>query len=361
MNAKEIKSKLSLEHIITILQDLGAEPKEGFSTNEILCKTICHCGDSHKLYLYKSTLNFHCYTNCGSLDILQIIQNVRGCSLTQAIDYISSKFGFYTNSFHSGFNTLNHNNDLDILDSLSTKREVYREEKWKDFKVIPDKALMGFYNFHHESFLSDGVSSPVLNKFEVKFDILNNRVILPHRNSDGSLIAIRCRNLDKELCDAGKKYLPIILDNQLLSAPTSQYFYGLYQNQDNIRKAKKVILVESEKAVMQYETMFPNSNIALALSSSNLSMFQIQTLKDLGVDEVIVALDKEFHICGTNEEYIYFKKLKKSILNRINFCTVSLIWDRQGLIDYKDSPLDKGKIVFTKLLKDRIYGDALEG
>ena len=34
LNAREIKDKLTLEHIITILEDLGAEPRQSSNLNE---------------------------------------------------------------------------------------------------------------------------------------------------------------------------------------------------------------------------------------------------------------------------------------------------------------------------------------
>lgn len=355
LDAKEIKSKLTLEHILDILNDLGAEPMQSSNLNEIWCKTVCHDGDSHKLYLYKDSLNLHCYTSCGSMDILQFIQNVKGCNLVKAIEYIMDKFNFHNTTFHYGFDDTIYTKDMDIIDSFMERREVIRKEEWKPFKEIDESILGEYYDYYHESFYKDGISPMVLNKFEIKYDILNYRVIIPHRNIDGKLIAIRCRNLDEELIKSGRKYVPIIHSGKLLSAPTSQYFYGLYQNEDNIRMCKKVILVESEKAVMQYETMFPNSNIALALSSSHLSDFQVDILKDLGVEEVIIALDKEYEKAGTPEEVLYAKKLKKTIGSRLDFCTVSILWDVKGLLDIKDSPLDKGKDVFIDLFLNRNY------
>lgn len=355
MNAKEIKSKLTLDHIVEILEDLGAEPRQSSNLNEIWCKTICHNGHSHKLYLYKDSLNFNCYTNCGSMDILQVIQNVLDCNLVQAINYIKDKFGFHNSSFHYGFETTVHTNDIDILDALLDKRQVVKKEEWKPFKIIDESILGEYYNFYHKSFYEDGVSPAVLSKFEIKYDILNYRVIIPHRDKDGKLVAIRCRNLDEELVENGRKYVPIMHNGKLLSAPTAQYFYGLYQNEENIRMCKKVILVESEKAVMQYETMFPNGNITLALSSSHLSDFQIDILKDLGVEEVIIALDKEYEKAGTDEEKLYESKLRKTIANRLNFCTVSLIWDVKGLLNKKDSPMDKGRDIFLDLFINRRY------
>ena len=105
---------------------------------------------------------------------------------------------------------------------------------------------------------------------------------------------------------------------------------------------------------MQFETMYPNNNIALALSSSNLSQYQIDILKDLGVEEVIIALDKEYEKSGTREEVVYALKVDKSLVSRLSLFNVSVIWDFSGLINKKDSPLDRGKEVFNKLYNNRI-------
>lgn len=355
MDVKDIKSRLTLEHVIEILEDLGAEPKQSANLNEIWCKTICHNGDSHKLYLYKDSLNFHCYTNCGSMDIIQLIQNVLDCDFWKAVNYIKEKFGFHNSSFHYGFENTIHTNDLDVIDSLLNQRKIVKKDEWKPFKNIDESILREYYDFYHRSFYEDGISPATLEKFEIKYDILNYRVIIPHRNRDGKIIAIRCRNLDEELVESGRKYTPIVHNGKLLSAPTSQYFYGLYQNEDIIRMCKKVILVESEKAVMQYETMFPDKNITLALSSSHLSDFQIEILKELGVEEVIIALDKEYELAGTLEEELYAKKLRKTLVDRLDFCTVSILWDVKGLLNKKDSPLDRGKDVFINLFLNRKY------
>ena len=354
MDIKELKNKLTLEDIIEILEDLGAEPRESNNLNVIQCKTICHCGNSHKLYLYKDSLNLHCYTNCGTMDIIQLVCNVLDCSIGKAIHYIQSKLNIHESSFKFGFDAT-YEDDVELLDSILDKNKVVKKEEWKPFKCIDEKVLKQFYDYYHKAFYEDNISFEVLRKFEIKYDILNQRIIIPHRGADGSLIAVRCRNLLEDLVNNGQKYMPIIYKNEFLSAPTNQYFYGLYQNKDNIKACKKVIIVEAEKSVMQYETMFPNSNITLALSSSNLSNFQIEILKELGVEEVIIALDKEFDYIGTDDEKLYFNKIKKTIIDKLNFCKVSLIWDTKNLLNKKDSPTDRGREIFLELYKNRKY------
>ena len=355
MDIKDLKENLTLDDIIIILEELGAEPKESANSNVVQCKTVCHDGDSHKLYLYKDSLNFYCYTNCGAMDIVQVVSNTLQCTISQATQYIMQKVDIHENIFKFGFENETNNEDMAILDSLLGNNIVVKQDAWKPFNIISESVLNQFYDYYHASFYGHNISFAALKKFEIKYDILNQRVIIPVRDKTGELIAIRCRNLDEKLIGEGKKYMPIVHDNKILSAPSSQYFYGLYQNEENIRLSKRVILVEAEKSVLQYESMFPNCNISLALSSSNLSDYQVQLLKDLQVEEVIIALDKEYDLAGTKEEELYLLKIQKTLLKKLDFCKVYLIWDVANLLDKKDSPTDKGKDVFLKLYKNRKY------
>ena len=96
-------------------------------------------------------------------------------------------------------------------------------------------------------------------------------------------------------------------------------------------------------------------NDVYVYKNATLSDFQIEILKDLGVEEVIIALDKEYEHAGTDEEKLYENRLRKTISNRLNFCTVSLLWDVKGLLKQKESPLDRGKEVFLDLFLNRKY------
>lgn len=353
MDAKRLKQLLTLEQIMQLMEYLGADHLPNTSGNFIMYRTICHCGDSHKLYFYKDSKEFHCYTNCGQMDIINLIQNIKNVSVGQAIAFICDVLNISTSvSLKVGFDNSYENPDLKILERMDLKKPVV--DMSRDFKILDENVLAGFYRLYHPSFYNDGISIETLFKFGILYDIYNTRVIIPHRDENGNLIAVRCRNLKEELVESGMKYTPVVLSGKLLSAPTGKYFYGMYNNKENIRKLKKVILVESEKAVMQIEDMMTD-NISLALSSSSLSLVQVELLLSLGVEEVIVALDKEFHEYGTYEEQIYAMKIKKGIIDKLTpYFTVSVIWDREGLIGYKDSPSDRGKEVFWRLLNSRI-------
>ena len=362
MDAKELKSRLTIDHILTLMEDFGEQPICGRNHNELLFRTICHNGDSHKLYFYKDSMNFHCYTNCGSMDILGLLQSIMGISLVDAINYVVNRFGF-SDKFQRGFGNqeIPDNDDWAIINKY--KKKVQYKEELKEIKILDENLLNYFYEIYPESFYKDGISYKTMKKYGIMFDIGNYRIIIPHRDEEGNLIAIRCRNLEQELIDTGRKYMPVILNKQVLSAPTSQYFFGLYYNKETIKRFKKVILVESEKAVMQLDTMYPEGMFALALSSSSISNFQIDILKSLDVEEVIVALDKEYDTIGSIEEQMYKHRVSKTILERLKIqgMNVSVVWDNNNLLKRKQSPTDAGKQVFEILFNNRISFEILGG
>ena len=86
-----VKRKLDIEDIYTLLEYFGAEPE--YNGDNIVCKTICHNGDSRKLYYYENTSLFTCYTHCGSFDIFELVQKVKGLDdLNNAIFFVVNFF-----------------------------------------------------------------------------------------------------------------------------------------------------------------------------------------------------------------------------------------------------------------------------
>ena len=106
---------------------------------------------------------------------------------------------------------------------------------------------------------------------------------------------------------------------------------------------------------MQNHTYFGDSDFALAVCGSNITQAQIDLmLKTLKVQEIIVGFDKEFHEADGIEADLYRNKIYKKIAPIVPFCKVCVLWDSEGLLDYKDAPTDKGKEVLLKLLDKKI-------
>lgn len=110
-----------------------------------------------------------------------------------------------------------------------------------------------------------------------------------------------------------------------------------------------------EKSCLMYQSYYGKENdISVACCGSSLSIYQIELLKDLGVQELIIAFDRQFQEIGDNE----FKLLKSKLIHFYNkyskFMRITAIFDKTMILPYKASPIDISKEVFEKLLQERI-------
>ena len=98
-----------------------------------------------------------------------------------------------------------------------------------------------------------------------------------------------------------------------------------------------------------------NYNISVASCGSSLNYRQVELLvRELGVTEIIIAYDKEYEKLGTEEATKYFYKLQKICQKYSNYCNFYFLYDYKNLLELKDSPIDKGKETFEKLIKDKV-------
>ena len=348
MDIKELKENLSDNDIISLLDEMGAEPQQDRKGN-IIAKTICHCGDSHKMYYYSESRSFHCYTHCGSFDVLELVKNVKQLDFYPALKWLAQRFGM----------TLSHGNqheDSSVGEDLAILRRWKRKEK--DIVELPklDESLLdSFYDIYHESWIKDGISPTAMELFNIKISILEQAIIIPHYDKLGNLIGIRKRNMNPLMVENGMKYVPLRIGRTLFNHPTGANLYGLNVNMEHIKHYKTLILGESEKFVMQLNTMYPQASVGACVSGSFLTDAQLEIIKELGVNEVIIAMDKEFKEIGSKEEQHYAKKIQQGFVEKLMpYAKVSILWDNGGLLEEKDSPTDKGKEVFEKLMSNRI-------
>ena len=305
--------------------------------------TICHDGDSHKLYFYKNSKKLVCFTNCGTMDIFEFIAKVKGISKSEAFKIVINNFDTNANDIGSvEYNPIN-------------KFRRANEDALHDLKTIDDNVLNHFYPYCIEDWKNEGISYDTQRKFEIGFSILDNAIIIPHRDTKGNLVGIRQRNLNQEALDLGIKYVPTRINGKTFKYPTGDNLYGYCYNKKEIKNTKKIILFEAEKSVMMMDTFYRKNNFSVALSGHNLSKAQINFINTLPVNEIVIALDKDFR----KDDIETKNALQELIIKKYGKLTarfnVSVIWDNNNLLDYKDSPTDKGKEVFNQLFKERKY------
>ena len=110
-----------------------------------------------------------------------------------------------------------------------------------------------------------------------------------------------------------------------------------------------------EKSCLKYASYFGQDNdISVACCGSNLINYQVKLLLSLGVQEIIIALDKQFQKIGDKEWEKWTTKLKTLYNKYGNYVNISYMFDKDNLLEYKSSPIDEGKDKFIQLFKNRI-------
>lgn len=358
---KELRESLTIEDINFLLGELGGAPLVSRGANYIT-ETLCHNAPgegSHKLYYYPNSHLWQCYTGCqASFDIFELIVRHKDAigikiSLTEAVRWVKSKLGYDTFDFSQ---QKQESDDWKILKRYQKEdRNVEQSESRKENDKIIAPCLDNLHKCTVSEWLDNGINSITHVKYGIRYYPVGNCIIIPHLNKDGELVGVRQRTLDQEQIDLWGKYRPARISGEMFNHHLGYELYGLSFNKENIQRSKKAIIFEGEKSVLLMDSLVgENANIAVACCGSNISKRQIDLLIDLGVSEVIIAFDKEYHEIGD----IDFKKQVKvfnNIHNRFSpFLKVSFMFDKEGILSYKSSPIDEGKDKFLYLLNNRV-------
>src|SRR5699024_8407314 len=139
-----------------------------------------------------------------------------------------------------------------------------------------------------QAWLNEGISEDTLVKYQIGYYERLNATTIPCRDKQGNLIGIRCRHWRPEEIEQGK-YRPVLLLDGVTSFkfPTNEVFFGINYNWPEIERTGKVMLVESEKAVMKLDTIYKEHNVALGMFGSNLGLKRRNELIKLGVNHVV--------------------------------------------------------------------------
>lgn len=339
MQIDYIKNKLSINDILFLLDELGADYNY-ISSTEIHFKSICHNSDSYKLYYYINSKTFYCHRDGKSWDIFSLIAQIKEISYSAAVKYIVNKLKINTNN-------INVDNWQQLKSYLPEYKDIESVQKY-------DKNILNeFEERYCDKWIDDGISVETMKKYNIKWCFRNASIIIPCFDIDGNLIGIRQRYL-RSYDILNGKYRPYTdLFKNTYNFSTSLNLYGLNINKAKIKKNKKCILLEGEKSVLQLDTMFGKNNIGLALYGTNVSKQQKELILKLGVEEVIIGLD--FDYINTKDEMFntYKNRVLKIRKTFGSYCKVSVLFDKNNH-KCKDSPTDNGKEYFLNLYNNRI-------
>ena len=330
MSVKSLKEYLenNVDDIIKILEETDfhsisfSEPR-----NEIRCAYYPE-GNPTSVLINCDNLFCHVFSKDINANLIELVAMHNNWNIAQAVQIIAQ--------------ILNIKN-IDSLESPYIFNGFYKHNKgkgiFKNYNVLSKEILIQYIDRPNIRFLKDNISLNTQFKFQVKYDSLNNRIIVPWFNARGDLVGITGRYNFNEL-GSNPKW------KAMESFSKGQFIYGLYENQKEIEKAGWVIIGESEKFVMQLDSMGYHN--ALALGNCTITATQARILKSLPVDKIILAFDE-----GVNIEHLMLQcdKLKGGIFS--NTKEIKVIYDSKHEIlkqGSKMSPSDVGKENFEILL-----------
>lgn len=346
INYQEITENLSSDKVIELMTKLGADRYEE-RDNYIIFPTICHNIDANeasmKLYFYKDTHVFVCYTGEGTMSIFKLLKTYYE---TREIEY-----NWYDDIYQLiiDCSTYKPNENFNIEKYQSPFKKGLKR-KISELDVFDDRVLETFVKRYTPEWLNDGITRETMDKYNILYSISQNKIIIPHYDPDGYLVGIRGRALDEYDIDNFGKYGPVKVGGVWYKHPLSLNLYGLNMTKENIRKTGIAFLGEAEKFVLQLDN-FSIKNCGVAVCGSNFNKYQLNLLmEECHPKEIVICFDKE-ELPGETK---YFNKLLDICHKYQNYCNFSFIYDTAGLLCLKDSPTDRGEATFKQLLERRI-------
>lgn len=345
INYEEIIAQLDDEKVKKLLDNFNIPYVD--KGTYILMPTICHHAQeedaSWKLYYYKNTHVFQCYSSCGSMSIFTFLKNYYE---TRSIVY-----DWYADIYEVVRGCSHFNSEKVAVNTYRSVRDKYIPQKdRRELPAYPEGILNIFTKYYPVEWLKDGISKSVMDKYNIRFSPTQNKIIIPHYDAAGRLIGIRGRALNQWEIENVGKYMPVQIEGKWYSHPLSLNLYGLNFNKENIKNTGIAYLVEAEKSVLQIES-FNIPNCAVAVCGSKLNKYALDILvRECHPREIVICFDQEEEP-GKQD---YFDKLYNLCCKYKVYSNFSFIYDKEKLLRLKDSPSDRGEDVFKQLLIKRV-------
>ena len=220
------------------------------------------------------------------------------------------------------------------LFSQNRQKEVFEHE------ILPESELDKYNKHPAKEWLDEGIDQDVMDKFGVRIDAWQNRIVYPVRDIRGRLINVKGRT-------RYPNYKALQMPKYINYRPVGvvDYFQGLDITLPFVKEKGEIIIFESVKSVMKaYGWGYKN---AASAEKHSLTPEQIALLVKLRVD-VVFAYDSDVS---------YQQKEVKENIERLKRVTnVFVIKDKKKLLggaDAKNAPVDVGREVWEELYNAR--------
>ena len=274
----------------------------------------------------KETNSFYDFSSGIGGNVFTFVKHYNQCSAREAVEILKKYIG-------CDGETVVPRKKLAATVACKKFKPAKKHRKESSITIYPENCMEKYEKKDEKLAVweAEGISRASLDKFQVYYDSFSNRLVYPIRNIKGQIVNIGGRTLDPDFkAKKLRKYTYFSGWNGSMNV-----IPGLFENLDEILKAKEVILFEGIKSVMLADTY--GIKISGCILTSHLNPEQMKILAGLGCD-VVFALDKDVDVIKDHN----IGRLKK-------YVKVYYIKDFLGLTEAKDSPIDKGYDVFKQL------------
>lgn len=278
---------------------------------------------------------FYCFSTGRGGNVIEFLKDYYKCSTRQAIQKLADYCGVDETNVKRRENLVATN----ICRKFKPRKLNF---KTSTAKPLPESCMDKYIEGEHlDVWINEGISREVLDKYQVRYDPLANRLVYPIRNLDGVIVNIGGRTLDPAY-----KMHKIRKYTYYQGWGSIDVIYGLFDNKTSILSSHNLTLFEGAKSVMLANTW--GIRDCGAILTSHLSVNQTRILLTMCSRHnlsVTFALDKEVDIMQD-----------KNIMMLKKYVNVYSLFDKEGLLpDPKMAPVDMGEEVFRKLFEQRYH------
>ena len=287
--------------------------------------SLCISPDKNLFYCHS------CHVGGGIINWLMTYENLR---FSDAVDKIEKITGTELRHLKT-CDSMQYFKELKRIAELNIQKPVERV-------ILPDSYLDRFSHETPQEWVDEGISAEAMDKYGVCIDKESNRICYPLYDNNDNLIGAKGRTRFKDF-----KELKIAKYNNYTKIQTTDFFVGMKQNREAIKKAGSVYIFEGLKSGLKLCSWGLDNNW-LAAETSRLNEAQIKILIEMHIPDVIIAFDRDVKI----------KEIKKCVGLLKRFCNVYAVRDRYNnnrlLPGDKDSPVDAGEKVWRQLVEEKI-------
>lgn len=292
-----------------------------------------HNDDTASLFITPSKNLFYCFSCHRKGNILNWMKEYEGLSFNDAVDKLAKMTGTelcqlkQCTALHI-YKELKRIAEPQVIEVPN--RVILEPSFYEKFDVIPGEP--------HE-WIEEGITEGVMREYDIRIDRIGNRIVYPVYDNDDNLIGAKGRTRFKDYKSLGiSKYC------NYTKIGTVDYFQGMQQAREAIKKSGEVIIVEGLKSVMKLR-QWGYDNV-VAAETSHINEAQVQVLLKLGVRTATIAFDSD----------VPYSKVIGSISRLFRFVNVFVVIDSSKLLgapEDKNSPCDKGVEIWRELYSAR--------